>query len=225
MRTVEEILSAAEKADAFREKHKGKSDAPDFDPKLGRTHGVTGRSAFFDLSYFNPITQCPLDMMHLMSGVTGRHLVPLMTKNRLQRVVAQGKAHDKARKNMTPAERAAAEDAPRWRQAEKEKNEQDKDRKAKHLQFKRDKAIFNAKGEKKTKLQEAERKRNQKAAKLLKQKQVISENRLGVDVLRSDHDRPADEVRQSHSSQFARRARAHFTVSCSLCLLRRLFAT
>ena len=55
------------------------------------TAGVKGLSAFISLPYFDISTDCTLDMMHITSGVVGRHLVKLITGTRMKAVVTAAK--------------------------------------------------------------------------------------------------------------------------------------
>jgi hypothetical protein len=193
LRTLCELKRHAAIAAEWCRNHPGE----DFDPAISDNKGVTGRSALFDLSYFDPIAQCTLDMMHLTSGITGRHLVRLMTKG-----VKEGAGEQSARKaiaarkRMTPAQLAAEEDAPRWRAVEKEKKEAEKVQAAKDLQHKRDLAIRKAKkGSKRlADLLAADQKRKRNAAAKLAKQQEASARMLAQDVKRSDYDRPADAV-------------------------------
>lgn len=47
------------------------------------TKGVTGRSPLFDLPYFDLALHTLLDSMHIVSGVVGRHLVPMLVGGRI----------------------------------------------------------------------------------------------------------------------------------------------
>jgi hypothetical protein len=50
--------------------------------------GVTGESQLLRLPYFNIVNHTILDMMHIISGCVGRHLVPLCKGKRLTSVLA-----------------------------------------------------------------------------------------------------------------------------------------
>lgn len=52
------------------------------------TKGVTGRSPLFDLPYFDLSLHTLLDSMHIVSGVVGRHLVPMLVGGRIAAGVA-----------------------------------------------------------------------------------------------------------------------------------------
>jgi cobalamin biosynthesis Mg chelatase CobN len=74
-----------------------------------QSHGVIGRSALLRLPYFDIIKHSLLDMMHLTSGVVGRHLVPMTQGKRVGQALA------------TEDRRAAAEQAQDEKKAAKEK--------------------------------------------------------------------------------------------------------
>jgi hypothetical protein len=80
-------------------------------PKLpaDETQGFYGRSVLFDLEYFDPILHCTLDMMHITSGVMGRHFIKLVlgTATGVRSAAAEAK---KAAKR-TPAQVEADEEA------------------------------------------------------------------------------------------------------------------
>lgn len=61
-----------------------------------KSAGVKGRSSLLKLSYFDITTDCTLDMMHITSGVVGRHLVKLITGARLKGSVSAAKKAAKA---------------------------------------------------------------------------------------------------------------------------------
>lgn len=188
LRTFEELKKAAETAQDWCDAHPDE----DFDPKKAGTKGVVGRSAFFDLAYFNPVTQCALDMMHIVSGVTGRHLVPLMTNARLRGVVSRDKASVAARKKMTPAQIEAEDDAPRFKAQAKEDAESAKAVKQRAAQHKRDLAIEKAKGSRRDALNNAQNSRDVKIAAKQAKARAESDRALRENALRSENDRPSN---------------------------------
>lgn len=57
-------------------------------PDASNTRGVNGLSPLHRLEYFDIATMTLLDMMHLTSGVYGRHLMHLITGDRIKSVIA-----------------------------------------------------------------------------------------------------------------------------------------
>lgn len=53
------------------------------------TKGVTGRSVLFDLHDFDLVQRTLPDMMHIVSGVIGRHLFPSISKGKLQQQLSK----------------------------------------------------------------------------------------------------------------------------------------
>ena len=87
-RTHEGILQHAHRAARQLIDH-GKIDTE-------RTKGVTGTSPLFDLTYFDLALHTLLDSMHIVSGVVGRHLVPMLVGGRIAAgVVALKKNFDR----------------------------------------------------------------------------------------------------------------------------------
>ena len=70
------------------------------------TRGVQGASVWLQLPYFDIVRHSLLDMMHLCSGVVGRHLVPLVQGKRLRDTMQAGE-----RASATAAATAAKKNA------------------------------------------------------------------------------------------------------------------
>ena len=90
------------------------------------TQGVLGPSAWLRLPYFDIVQHTLLDMMHLCSGVVGRHLVPLVQGKRLRDTMqagdrAQASAAAVASRRKAAADVAAAARVAREAHAERNK--------------------------------------------------------------------------------------------------------
>lgn len=93
------------------------------------THGVLGRSAWLQLPYFDIVQHTLLDMMHLCSGVVGRHLVPLVQGKRLRDTMQAGdraKASAAAVAQRKKASDAVAEEAKQAREGHAARNKRRK---------------------------------------------------------------------------------------------------
>jgi cell division septum initiation protein DivIVA len=134
------------------------------DPKAdaGKHLGVVGRSALYDIPYYDPIRDNVLDMMHLTSGVIGRHLVKLLTGERLRNLVATERKETLREKKRTPAQVAADESADEVRATEKARLEEMKAKKAATTELNREKAAYRARGQAQVKAQRALIKANQR---------------------------------------------------------------
>jgi hypothetical protein len=82
-----------------------------------QTKGVTDKSPLFKLPYFDIVKHTLLDMMHITSGVVGRHLLGMLVKDRISHAAAsQHKAKAGAAARVKKAEAAD-------RQAEQKEHE------------------------------------------------------------------------------------------------------
>lgn len=111
------------------------------------TAGVVDASQLYNLTYFDPTTQCVLDMMHLCSGIVGRHLIPLIRRQRLGKVAAQKKSDDAAQRKKTPAQLLADQAADKDRAEIVEEKAAASANADRHRQSERDKAGSKKKGE------------------------------------------------------------------------------
>ena len=122
------------------------SQCPDPKSSANIHCGVTGRSALYDLEYYDPVRDNVLDMMHLTSGVVGRHLVKLLTGARLKQFVATEKKDQLRQKKRTIAQVHADDAASADRAAEKQRSDQNKANKAASASFQREKKAYKARG-------------------------------------------------------------------------------
>ena len=73
------------------------------------TRGVLGPSAWLRLPYFDIVQHTLLDMMHLCSGVVGRHLVPLVQGKRLRDTMQAGDRAEASAAAVASRKKAAAD--------------------------------------------------------------------------------------------------------------------
>lgn len=98
-----------------------------------KTAGVKGQSPFHHLPYFDVTRDCTLDMMHITSGVVGRHLAKLLTGMKLKASASKAKkdAREEAKKTQEQIDadlRAAALAAERAERKEAEQEMKLRDR-------------------------------------------------------------------------------------------------
>ena len=100
-----------------------------------QTAGVKGLSAFISIPYFDISTDCTLDMMHITSGVVGRHLIKLITGAKLKGAMSKEKQAARELAKRTQAQLDADNEAADERRRnfrtveEKEEEKEDKMRK------------------------------------------------------------------------------------------------
>lgn len=111
------------------------------------THGVKGTSVLLELSYFDVTRDTLLDMMHLTSGVTGRHLVKLIIGERLKGAMST----EKKKKKKTAAQLQADDEAEEKREAAADKRALATEKRADQALKKRQDAVRLQKGDKQDK--------------------------------------------------------------------------
>lgn len=100
--------------------------------------GVQGHSALLELKHtgFNMVLDTPIDLMHVVSGVIGRHLIPLLQGNRKRKAysnaVEMQQAEEEEQRNKEETERMQQieherEDKRKQRRKEKEDRERNGD--------------------------------------------------------------------------------------------------
>ena len=80
-----------------------------------QSHGVIGKSALLRLPYFDIIQHSLLDMMHLTSGVVGRHFVPMTQGKRVGQALASEDRRAAAEQVRTAKQSAQAKAATQRR--------------------------------------------------------------------------------------------------------------